>query len=194
MRSQFRPTGAISLPFVNEEVSMLPFVLATLEGLPDAFKQTAQTMLKGIKCTGIGYFTIHGKALRKGNTLRRPAPHTDGNYEPVSMSFGGGNGWKVGENGAGINTDQHARQYLNPKGGIIMATNYPSCLGWQGDFTDTPKVGGDCTHIKLGAPHLLRADTVYYGNNHFIHESIPVDREVHRVFARITLPEDHVYN
>ena len=30
--------------------------------------------------------------------------------------------------------------------------------------------------------------------NDFIHESLPVDVDVHRVFARITMPENHVYS
>lgn len=110
------------------------------------------------------------------------------------MEGGGGNGWKVGENGAAINTDEHNRQYVNPKGGIILATNYASCLGWQGEYKGLPKVGGDCRHIKLDTPHLLKANKVYYGNNHFIHESLPVGRDIHRVFARITLPENHEYS
>ena len=196
MISQFRETNVIALPFINQEVSMIPFDLKTLKGLPDYLINTAAMMLKGITCSGIGYFTIHGKAIKNGKTLRRGAPHTDGNYEPVCMSFGGGggNGWKVGENGAAIDTDKHKRQYESSKGGLLLATNYASCLGWQGEYNGLPQVGGDCRHIKLDEPHLLQANKVYYGNNHFIHESLPVGRDIHRVFARITLPEDHVYS
>ena len=174
---------------------MLPFDVKTLEGLPKEFKTLALNMLKGIKnLRGTAFFTIHGKTLKPRETLRRPAPHTDGNYEPHLMTFGGcGGGWKVGENGPAINTDLHARQYNSEKGGIVMATNYPSCLGWVGEYDGLPNVGGDCRHIDLDTPVLLREDTVFYGNNHFIHESIPVTRKVHRVFARITLPEDHIY-
>ncbi len=196
MISRFNEINDIELPFVAGEFSMIPFCLGTLCGLPVEFKNTAKQMLKGIKCKGTAFFTIHGKSLKKGRTLRRPAPHTDGNYEPVKMGFGGGggNGWKVGENGAAINTDEHNRQYVSDKGGIIIATNYASCLGWDGEYKGLPRVGGDCRHIKLDEPHLLKANKVYYGNNHFIHESLPVGRDVHRVFARITLPESHEYN
>lgn len=193
MNSIFEVKGSIELPFFNSEVSMIPFDLTTLKGLPVEFKDTVQVMLKGIKATGTAFFTIHGKTLKAGKTLRRPAPHTDGNYEPVKMGFGGVGGWKVGENGAPINTEEHNRQYVSDKGGIILATNYASCLGWLGEYEGFPAVGGDCRHIKLDEPHLLKENTVYYGNNHFIHESLPVGRDVHRVFARITLPEDHVF-
>ena len=194
MQSTFRETNTINLPFVNEELSMLPFDLVTLVGLPSELKSTVRAMLKGVKAKGTAFFTIHGKTLKTGDTLRRPAPHTDGNYEPVTMGFGGGGGWKIGENGSPVNTEEHTRQYANECGGIILATNYPSCLGWSGEYDGLPNVGGDCRHIELDEPHLLKADTVYYGNNHFIHESLPVGRDVHRVFARITLPQTHEYN
>ncbi len=191
----YKETNEINLPFVNEEISMIPFDLETLKGIPTEFLSVASAMLKDVKAKGVAYFTIHGKSLKAGGTLRRPAPHTDGNYEPVTMSFGGqGNGgWKIGENGPSINTEAHKRQYLADGGGIIIATNYPSCLGWAGEYDGLPSVGGDCRHIKLDQPELLQANKVYYGNNHFIHESVPVGRDVHRVFARITLPESHVY-
>lgn len=196
MQSTFKAINTIELPFVNSEISMLPFDLVTLAGLPSEFHKTVLTMLNGIKAVGTAFFTIHGKTLKAGKTLRRPAPHTDGNYEPVNMGFGGGggNGWKVGENGSPVNTDEHNRQYVSETGGIILATNYASCLGWNGEYSGLPSVGGDCRHIELDEPHLLKADTVYYGNNHFIHESLPVGKDIHRVFARITLPETHQYN
>lgn len=193
MQSTFKATNIIELPFVNSEISMLPFDLVTLSGLPSEFHKTVLTMLNGVKAVGTAFFTIHGKTLKAGKTLRRPAPHTDGNYEPVTMGFGGG-GWKVGENGSPVNTDEHNRQYVSETGGIILATNYASCLGWNGEYSGLPSVGGDCRHIELDEPHLLKADTVYYGNNHFIHESLSVGKDVHRVFARITLPETHKYN
>lgn len=194
MQSTFREINAIELPFTNQEISMIPFDLETLSGLPVEFLSTVKTMLKGVGAKGTAFFTIHGKTLKAGNTLRRPAPHTDGNYEPVTMGFGGGGGWKVGENGSPVNTDEHNRQYVSDTGGIILATNYASCLGWNGEYSGLPNVGGDCRHIELDEPHLLKADTVYYGNNHFIHESLPVGKDIHRVFARITLPETHQYN
>jgi hypothetical protein len=195
MLSTFKETNTIDLPFTNQEISMIPFDLETLIGLPSEFKKTVETMLNGIKAKGTAFFTIHGKTLKAGKTLRRPAPHTDGNYEPVTMGFGGGGGgWKIGESGSPVNTDEHNRQYVSETGGIILATNYASCLGWEGEYAGFPSVGGDCRHIALDEPQLLKADTVYYGNNHFIHESLPVGRDVHRVFARITMPENHKYN
>lgn len=193
MISKFENIGTIDLPYVNGEYQMIPFDMATLDGLSGEFRVIAKKMIAPIKNkVGTAYLTVHGRFLRQGKTLRRPAPHTDGNYEPHLMTFGGG-GWKVGENGPAINTELHDRQYNSENGGIILATNYASCLGWRGDFDGLPSVGGDCRHIKLDDPELLSSGQIYYGNNHFIHESIPVGKDVHRVFARVTLPESHKY-
>lgn len=193
MKSQLATVGEVELPYVNAEISMIPFNLKTLEGVPHEYLNLVKEMVAKVKNRfGTAYFTIHGKTLKAGQTLRRPCPHIDGNYKPVVMSFGGG-GWKIGEDGPAINTEFHRTQYLNPNGGIIMTTNYASCLGWVGEYEGTPNVGGDCRHIELDDPVLLEAGKIYYGNNHFIHESIPVSRDIHRVFARITLPTEHEY-
>ena len=198
MISKSISTNTIALPLVIGEFAMIPFDLNTLDGLPDKFKATVGQMIEGIKnLSGTAFFTFHGKQLKKGETLRRGGPHTDGNYEEYNMTFGGGgggNGWKVGENGPAINTELHHRQYVSDKGGIILASNYEACLGWEGEYSGMPGVGGDCRKIELDKPFLLDSNRVYYANNHFIHESLPMSGDVHRVFARITLPEDHEFS
>lgn len=197
MQSTATEMGTINLPIVDGEYSMIPFDMETLEGLPEHFKAIAGRMLENIKQrTGIAHFTIHGKALKATETLRRGAPHTDGSYDRSVMdwtSSGGGNGWKIGEDGPAINSPEHARLYNVPTGGIILASNHAACLGWIGEYDGLPNTGGDCSHLDLDEPFMLKPDTIYYGNNHFIHESLPVQEDVHRVFARITLPEDHRY-
>ena len=193
INSIVRGNGSIDLPIISGEFAMVPFDTKTLSGLSDEFKCIAREMLNNITVSGTAYFTAHGRKLKKGQTLRRGGPHTDGNYEPHHMDFGGGNGWKVGENGPAITTDVHKRQYVKPTGGIVMASNYEACLGWQGAYNELPRVGGDCSHIDLGNSFELKRNTIYYGNNHFIHESLPMTDDIHRVFVRITMPEDHQY-
>lgn len=196
MKSNVIKTSSITLPLIEGEFSMIPFDLTTLDGLPDRFKQIAKQMIMGIKhIGGNAYFTIHGKKLKKGDTLRRGGAHTDGNYEPTEMDFGrgGGNGWKVGEGGRPVGHVMHDRQYVKNTGGVVMASNYHACNGWVGEYKETPEKGGDCTHFDLDEGFELEPNSVYYGNNHFIHESIPMKNDVHRVLARITMPEDHVY-
>lgn len=195
MNSEVRITNNIELPLIEGEFSMIPFYLDVPEMLYE-FQNLAKTMLKGIKAEGVGYFTIHGKKLLKADTLRRGGPHTDGSYELAtnySGGSGGGNGWKIGENGPATTSEAHRRLYNATTGGIVIASNFESCLGWTGEFEGHPGVGGDCSHITLNEPFTLDANRVYYGNNHFIHESLPVNKDVHRVFARITLPQTHKY-
>lgn len=196
MQSIAIKTNDIQLPLIDGKFSMIPFNLNTLDELTDEFKTIAENMLKGIEhIGGTAFLTLHGKKLKKGQTLRRGGPHTDGNYEQHFMSFGsgGGNGWKVGQGGPGINTSLHKRQYCKETGGIILASNYEACLGWNGEYKGLPGVGGDCSHIELDDSFELQRNVVYYGNNHFIHESLAVDDDVHRVFARITMPEGHIF-
>ena len=192
MISLCREVGDIDVPLFTGELKMIPFNLKTLEGVPDKFKELVKNITSHLNNkNGQAFLTIHGKQLNKNQTLRRPGPHTDGNYEPYKMTFG--NGWKVGENGPPVGSELHKRQYTADKGGIILCTNYSSSLGYQGEFSDMPSVGGDCSHIKLTKPFKLLAGKIYYGNNHFIHESLPVDKDIHRVMVRITLPEQHTY-
>ena len=193
MKSLAVNTGPITLPMIEGEFPMIQFNLETLEGLPAKFIDVAKAMLNGISHQGgTAYFTIHGKKLKKGETLRRGGAHIDGNYEPHVMSFGGG-GWKVGQEGREQGHPIHERQFTKETGGIVLASNYRACNGWIGEYKDKPEKGGDCTHFDLGDHFELEPNEVYYGNNHFIHESLPMKDDVHRVFARITMPEDHCY-
>lgn len=200
MHSLVVNTNSIQLPLITGEFSMIPFDLTTLLGLKSKlFQSIANRMLSGIPHQGgTAFFTLHGKSLKAGDTLRRGGAHTDGSYDKSILDWGSTvpdrGGWKVGENGPPVTSEAHQRLYNSVLGGIIMASNYPSCLGYLGEFDGLPNVGGDCSHIPLSEPISLGRDTVYYGNNHFIHESIPVQEDVHRVFARITLPANHRYN
>ena len=79
---------------------MLPLDLSNLTTLPIVFRETAKAMIKNLPSkTGEAFLTVHGKFVKKAKTLRRGAPHIDGNYikEVSEWGSGGGNGWKVGE-------------------------------------------------------------------------------------------------
>ena len=192
--SRIKELGTIEIPLIEGEFSMLPFNLRTLEGLPENFKTIAKDLTKHLSFQDeIGFLTVHGKKLLKGDTLRRGGAHTDGSYDKKVLDWNSGGGWKVGENGPAINSPEHKRLYLKETGGIIMASNYSACRAWEGTFQGLPDVGGDCSKLKLDEPFLLKSNTIYYGNNHFIHESIPMEKDVHRVFVRITLPETHLW-
>lgn len=199
--SKCRNMGEIKLPSITADIPMMPFKLKDLSGLYGEFKYIAKEMLRGIEDKeGTGFLTIHGRYIDSGDTLRRGGAHIDGNYmnynpsEPFSsFGRGGGNGWKLGQDGPYISTDEHNLSYNNKRGGIILASTVAACLGFIGKFEGKPKRGGDCTHISLNQPFLLKPNKVYYGNNHFIHESIPVNKDCHRTFYRITMPITHKF-
>lgn len=194
MKSMVMRLNAIQLPQILGEWSMIPFDLETFDGLPDQFKQIAKDLLKhipGVK--GIAHFTFHCQQLRAGESHRRGGPHVDGNYDREILDWNG-NGWKVGENGPRVDSQEHKRLYVTSNGGIVMASNHSACNGWVGEFPGIPGVGGDCSHLDLGEPNCrLDPNVVYYGNNHFIHESCLMNADVTRALARITLPAHHEY-
>lgn len=183
--------NTIEIPFFEGEVSMLPFDLSDLTTLPIQFRKTAKEMVSNLpEKIGIAFLTVHGKFVKKSKTLRRGEPHIDGNYlkDVASWGSGGGNGWKVGENGMKLTSKEHAISYENAKGGMLIASNYSACKGWNGLFEGKAGIGGDCSHINLKDGFMLKANKVYYGNSQFIHESLPLDKDVHRIMYRITLP------
>lgn len=184
----------INIPFYKGETSMLPFKLDNITGLPVEFIRTVKEMIKNLpNKTGEAFLTVHGEFVKKAKTLRRGAPHIDGNYikEASRWGQGGGNGWKVGENGVSLKSEDHKLSYQNKKGGMLIASNYSACKGWNGKYKGEAKEGGDCSHIELGNGFMLKENTVYYGNSQFIHESLPLDRDIFRIMYRITLPMEH---
>ncbi len=193
--------GEIELSTITAELPMIPFNLSNLDGLKDEFKAIAENMVKHLKIReGVAFLTIHGRHVEKSDTLRRGGAHIDGNYMNYvkgerfkSFGNGGGNGWKLGQKGPYISTKEHADSYENMKGGIIMASTYSSCRGYKGRFNGKPRRGGDCTHIDLNKGFTLKPNRIYYGNNRFIHESLPIDRSTHRTLYRITLPITHEF-
>lgn len=188
--------GEIEIPLFNGKVSMLPFELNNIATVPTQFREMVKKMIKNLPIKeGKAFLTVHGKELKKNQTLRRPGAHIDGNYieEICSWGNGGGNGWKVGEGGRTLDTKHHNLSYNNPNGGMIIASNYSSCIGWNGKFKNKPKEGGDCSHLNLKYKDgfMLEPNTVYYGNSQFVHESLPVKEDIFRVMARITLPMEY---
>lgn len=183
----------VQIPNFTGEVKMLPFNLENLAEIPSQFKEMVAKMIEVLPIKkGIAYLTVDGKLVEKGKTQRRGGAHTDGNYlKEGDWGKGGGNGWKVGGDGRTLTKEEHKLSYENETGGMLIASTYPACKGWNGLFDGFPNIGGDCSHISLNEGFILKPNTVYYGNSQWIHESLPIDKTTHRVVARITLPVDY---
>lgn len=186
---------AVQIPKYDGEIKMLPFYLDDLSALPDMFIELVKQMISFLpSLSGVAYLTIDGRTIHSGQTHRRGGKHIDGNYLPECNSWGngGGNGWKVGEGGHILSSAEHKISYETSTGGMLIASTYPACKGWNGKFEGSPYVGGDCSQLNiLNDGFLLKPNTLYYGNSQFIHESLPLAETVHRTIVRITLPLDY---
>ncbi len=194
--------GNIEIPSWKGELKMLPFDLAfsnvgLLGIIPNAFIRIVRDMVSILPIReGIAYFTFDGKTIQPNNTHRRGGAHIDGNYLPMKCGWGGDipstqGGWKIGENGPGVETEFHRLGYKSETGGMLISSDYSACKGWNGIFDGEPNIGGDCTRIKLNEGFILEPNVMYYGNSQFIHESLSVDKEIHRNLVRITLPMNY---
>ncbi len=171
----------VNIPVYFGEIKMLPFDLHNLNGAPIELKSLLKEMLSKLPIRkGIAFLTVDGKVVKRGETHRRGGAHIDGNYLHEFLSWGGGNGWKVGEGGRALTSEHHRRSYQSITGGMLIASNYQSCIGWNGTYDGEVGVGGDCTHLNLGEGFLLHPNTLYYGNSKFIHESAPINKTVQR--------------
>lgn len=194
--SNYIKGSEISLAGINEKVSMIPFDLKTLYGVPNHLMEKVREMTSHLfEPKGEAYLTVHTKELKANETHRRPGAHIDGNYIIGRASWGGGGGWKVGGDGQTLTAQEHALSYDVKRGGMLIASDYPACKAWKGVVNGVASTGGDCSHIDLNG-HMcetLEPNRVYYGTSQFIHESIPVDKDVTRTLMRITLPADYPY-
>ena len=186
----------VEIPDFTGEVKMLPFNLDNLSEIPAQFKGLVSKMIDALpNKKGVAYLTVDGKLVEKGKTQRRGGVHIDGNYLPQLCGWGsggGGNGWNVGEGGRILSSAEHKLSYESQTGGMLIASTYPACKGWNGEFDGSPYIGGDCTRIEgLGEGFILKPNVVYYGNSQWLHESLPVDKTTHRVVVRVTLPMDY---
>jgi len=185
--------NSININNIGVKIGMKPFDLDTLEGVPLDWKETVSQMILGLNLkVGTAFLTIHGKQIKASETHRRGGAHIDGNF--LMKGWGGnqgGNGWKVDGNGIGLTQSEHNRSYCSRNGGMLIASTYPACMGWNGNYKGESGIGGDCSNIELGEGFIMKPNTVYYGNSQFIHESLPLDKDVHRTLIRITLPENH---
>jgi hypothetical protein len=74
---------------------------------------------------------------------------------------------------------------------MLIASSHKGCKGWNGTFDGNPGIGGDCSHIDLNGGFILKPNMIYYGNSQWIHESLPLEEEIHRNLIRITLPLEY---
>lgn len=186
--------GPVAFPaFMAERVYMREFRKES--GLPSdlvRWQSTIDAMLDGVDTDGPIYLMIDQKALRAGESHRRPGVHVDGYWHPAigkhqghrAVSAHGGGGHGTGCAGNWSNFDFSAPE------GIILASDVQACRAYAGEFHGAPGEGGDYAHITLsGLDRIeLASNTVYAGNVSMLHETVPVNRDCVRTLVRLNVP------
>ncbi len=172
-----KPMDRIDIPNHQGLIQMLPFELEDLNNVPTYFKYTINKMLSNLPIKkGTAFLTIDGKHIKKNDSHRRGGVHIDGNYCKVN------NSWQP----------PRWNDYQSSNGGMIIVSDYAACRGWNGTFKGKIKYKGDCSDVDINTESfMLESNIVYYANSQFIHESLPISKNIHRNLIRITLPEEY---
>ena len=182
LRSSAAPLCPVVLPFMGRQKYMHGFDVAN-PTMPEGFEDylaVVESLLSSAGITsGEAFMTVDEKALKAGETQRKPGPHVDGKFNRAALKWGGGGGWN------------HSCNILPvARTPVIVASSFQACRAWLGDFDATPNEHGGLEHIQdqLGSGVMLDANMGYYLSPDCIHESLPMPHDVERTFLRIALP------
>jgi hypothetical protein len=193
MHSVANPICNIQFPeYTGRQIYMLEATLNTLRDLAlGAYETVVERMFRksGMPADTKFYITVDEREVQAGEAHRRGGAHIDGNF--LFGWGGGGNGWLNGVPGRVLTPEQHRLQYQSPLGATLIASNYPGCDVWVGHYKGIPGQGGDCEHLREEMADMtkvrLEPNMIYLMNSGCIHQSVPVDRTVHRQLVRLTL-------
>lgn len=171
------------------------------QGYEDYLEPVLALCLSANATEGIAHMTVDEKIIEAGMSQRRPKPHVDGCFMPVSSSglpnwsHEGGGVWS--HEGAGGGGWAH---YCNDirvgpvrRMPVIVASSVAGCRAWRGVFEGEPKSDGDLSHLELGEGEVLPANHGYLLSPDCVHESMIFDKPTQRSFLRIALPVTYQY-
>lgn len=168
MMSEGQMVGKFQFPaFSGVRVMMLPIVLGRPETIPPELAGYAALMDHCDDMDGeVAYLTVDEKRVQPGATHRRPGLHVDGSFRGKGGSWGGG--------------------------GFIVASSFPMCRAWFGEFDGEPGDEGECDHLapQLGEGVLLGAGEIWKLSPLCVHQSMPAPHPVDRQFVRLSMPND----
>jgi hypothetical protein len=80
-------------------------------------------------------------------------------------------------------------EFKEPEG-LILASDIPACMGYNGEFQGPIGEGGDCSHVDLTTMDgfLMDAGVTYAGNVTCLHQSVPLDHDCQRTLVRLNVP------
>lgn len=187
LKSRFRPIAPVFLPYKERQKYMHSFDLSDpvmAPGYEDYLPVVTSLCAAAGAVSGIAHMTVDEKMVTAGMSQRRPKPHVDGCFMPSRNRWGGG-GWNHYCNDIGIGGYKRMS--------VIVASSFPGCRAWNGDFSGAPKDDGDLSQLVLGKGEVLPAGIGYLLSPDCIHESMIMDKDVKRTFLRIALPVEFEY-
>jgi hypothetical protein len=204
--SLIKTMGKIDLPKYEGDniIYMQPIDFENPDMENDKWNGTVKDLVErtGIK-KGIGYVTVDQKTIKGGDAQRRGGRHIDGNYGPT-MGWNTWNtstikpmGWATPSRWGNPDTETPKPRWVKPtwntntldNGGILLVSDVVGCRAWEGVLDGEYGEGGSCEHIDVSQMNTFKMkENVVYLGNHFIHESIPVEKTTNRTLVRLTLP------
>lgn len=201
LQSRFRPLTAVALPFAMRQMYMHAFDLGDPQ-MPKGYEDYLEPVkalcdASGAK-SGTAYMTVDEKIVKAGMSQRRPKPHVDGCFMPDKLHRNGVTmgDWGGGGGGGGwLHTCNDIKQGPVGRMSVIVASSFPGCRAWEGDFDGVPTEYGDLSHIedKLGKGKILPENIGYLLSPDCVHESMIMEQDTARSFLRIALPLEFKY-
>jgi len=145
-------------------------------GLPSnlaRWQDTVDAMLSNVECAGPIYLMIDQSVVPAGITHRRPGLHVDGRWCAAA-----------GKHRHSTEDDPDVPE------GIILASSHLGCRAFTGEYSDSPKVDGDCSHITTCGMHFVDLEPGYAwagDSMQMLHESIPLSAAVSRTVVRLNV-------
>jgi hypothetical protein len=183
--------------FTGTRVMMLPLICGDMSTVPPMVGQYDRVLEKlfgwANAHTGkVVYLTVDEKAVKAGETHRRPGLHVDGVYRKVGGGWGGGDG---GGGSWGGGTEDPKKST-----GMLTVSSHLGCRAWWQVFRGAPDAEGSCEHLRAQASDydaipLLPYD-VWWLDGLCVHESLPIYSHppyrtadaTRRAFLRLSLP------
>lgn len=178
LNSYYNKLTPVKLPYKGRQNYMHEFEAsnpAMPKGFEDYLNPVKDLLSACGKQAGPVYMTVDEKVVKSGTSQRRPGPHVDGHFiKNAEAPHWGHGGWNHTCNNVPI-----------PRMNIIVASSFPACKAWAGEFDGEPKNDGDLSHLNLGEGEILEANTGYLLSPDCVHESMPMEQDTERTFLRL---------
>lgn len=181
LHSYFTRLCPVNLPYQGRQYYMHGFDLANPQMAPgyEDYLDPVKVLCAAAKAfIGKAFMTVDEKIVSAGASQRRPGPHVDGCFMSHLRDWSHqGGGWN------------HSCNLLPiPRMAVIVASSFPACKAWEGEFDGEPKSDGDLSHLNLGEGQILPANVGYLLSPDCVHESMIMQQATQRTFLRIALP------